>query len=60
MINMNKVFELKRNKDINELLRQSEEELSNPNTKFLTQDEIIKSARRIIDAKYARDYGKII
>lgn len=51
MINMKNVSELKRNRDVDELLRQSEEELLNPNTKFFTQEEVIEKARRAINGQ---------
>lgn len=46
MINLKKTIEVENDK-IDELLSKSEKELSNPNTKFLTQEEVIKEARRV-------------
>ena len=39
------------NVDIEEALEQSERELANNNTKYLTHEEVFSKARRIIDGK---------
>ena len=39
------------NVDIDEMLLESEKELDDPNTKYLTYEEVFSKARRIIDDK---------
>lgn len=37
--------------DIEEMLDEAEKEINNPNTKFVTHEEIIEHARRIINGR---------
>ena len=39
------------NIDIDKMLLEAEKELDNPNTKYLTQEEVFSKARRIIDGE---------
>lgn len=51
-IDMERALESKfGNTDIEKLLKSSEDELDNPDTKFLTHDQVFSKARRIIDEK---------
>ena len=45
---MEKIFG---NVDIDKALKEAEEAIDNPNTKYLTHEEIFAKARRLIDAK---------